>query len=219
MVNESINKLNLIQGNIKKTFADNKKFPQIICVSKTFSIERLKPLIDLGHTHYGENKVQEAIQKWSEIKVINNDIKLHMIGKLQTNKVKKAVKLFDFIHSLDNEKLADVLHKNEMELDKKLSYFIQVNLGAEEQKSGISESNVESFLNYCKEKKNLNVIGLMIIPPNDSNPSEYFKKLKDLNSSLGLSELSMGMSSDYIEAVKYNSTYLRIGSAILGERK
>ena len=219
MVNESINKLNLIQGNIKKTFTDNKKFPQIICVSKTFSIERLKPLIDLGHTHYGENKVQEAIQKWSEIKVINNDIKLHMIGKLQTNKAKKAVKLFDFIHSLDNEKLADVLHKNEMELDKKLSYFIQVNLGDEEQKSGISERNVESFLNYCKDEKNLNVIGLMIIPPNATNPSEYFKKLKDLNSNLGLSELSMGMSSDYIEAVKYNSTYLRIGSAILGERK
>ena len=219
MVNESINKLNLIQENIKKTLTDNKKFPQIICVSKTFSIERLKPLIDLGHTHYGENKVQEAIQKWSQIKVTNNDIKLHMIGKLQTNKVKKAVKLFDFIHSLDNEKLADVLHKNEMELDKKLSYFIQVNLGAEEQKSGISERNVESFLNYCKEKKNLNVIGLMIIPPNDSKPSEYFKKLKDLNTNLGLSELSMGMSSDYIEAVKYNSTYLRIGSAILGERK
>ena len=218
MSNKIINNLNLIQGNIKKIHDINDKLPKIICVSKTFSIEKLKPLIDMGHKHFGENKVQEAIEKWTEIKTNNEEIKLHMVGKLQTNKVKKAVKLFDYIHSLDNQKLADVLKKSEDELGKKLSYFIQVNIGQEKQKSGILESEVKNFLKYCKEKNKLNIIGLMVIPPNEKNPSDYFEKIKNLNSELNLPELSMGMSSDYLEATKYNSTFLRIGSAILGER-
>ncbi len=218
MTDESINKLTLIQDNIKKLGTNNLNKPEIICVSKTFSIDRLKPLINHGHFHFGENKVQEAEEKWSKIKKENLNLKLHMVGRLQSNKAKKAVQLFDFIHSLDNTKLADTLSKRELELNKKLSYFIQINIGNESQKSGISSESAKDFLKYCTKEINLNVIGLMVIPPNDNNPSRYFEKISKLNSNLGLEHLSMGMSSDYEAAVKFNSTFLRIGSGILGER-
>ena len=218
MTDKSINKLTSIQENIKKLKTNNLSKPEIICVSKTFSIDHLKPLIDHGHVHFGENKVQEAEEKWSRIKRENSNLKLHMVGKLQSNKAKKAVQLFDFIHSLDNLKLADVLRKREIELNKKLSYFIEINIGDESQKSGISPDDAKDFLKYCTKEINLNVIGLMVIPPNDNNPNKYFEKISKLNSNLGLEHLSMGMSSDYEIAVKFNSTFLRIGSAILGER-
>ena len=218
MNDESINKLNLIQENIKKFNPNNSKTPKIICVSKTFSIDKLNPLIKHGHLHFGENKVQEAIIKWSNLKKTNSNLKLHMVGRLQTNKVKKALDLFDFIHSLDSMKLADILKKNEEALNKKLSYFIQINIRNENQKSGILPKDVKSFARYCTEEINLNVIGLMVIPPNDDKTTEYFEKVSNLNSDLGFKELSMGMSADYLEAVKFNSTFLRIGSAILGER-
>ena len=218
MTDESINKLTLIQDNIKKLRTNNLNKPEIICVSKTFSIDRLKPLINHGHFHFGENKVQEAEEKWSKIKKENLNLKLHMVGKLQSNKAKKAVQLFDFIHSLDNMKLANTLSKRELELNKRLSYFIQINIGDESQKSGISSDKAQDFLKYCTKEINLNVIGLMVIPPNDNNPNQYFEKISKLNSNLGLEHLSMGMSSDYEVAVKFNSTFLRIGSGILGER-
>ncbi len=218
MTDKSVNKLTSIQENIKKLRTNNLSKPEIICVSKTFSIDHLKPLIDHGHVHFGENKVQEAEEKWSRIKRENSNLKLHMVGKLQSNKAKKAVQLFDFIHSLDNLKLADVLRKREIELNKKLSYFIEINIGDESQKSGISPDDAKDFLKYCTKEINLNVIGLMVIPPNDNNPSKYFEKISKLNSNLGLEHLSMGMSSDYEAAVKFNSTFLRIGSGILGER-
>ncbi len=197
---------------------NNATDPQLICVSKTFSLTKLKPLIDYGHVHYGENKVQEAALKWAEIKKSNSNLKLHMVGKLQTNKAKKALELFDFIHSLDNMKLADVLKKRENESNKKLKYFIQINVGNEEQKSGISKNEAKSFFNYCKKELGLNVIGLMVIPPNDGNAKEYFEETSNLNSDLGLKHLSMGMSDDYELAIKFKSTFLRIGSAILGSR-
>ena len=218
MIDESINKLTLIQGNIKKLRTDNLNIPEIICVSKTFSLDRLKPLINHGHAHFGENKVQEAEQKWSKIKKENLNLRLHMVGKLQSNKAKKAVQLFDFIHSLDSMKLADTLNKREIELNKKLSYFIQINIGEESQKSGISSGMAKDFLKYCTNEINLNIIGLMVIPPNDKNTGKYFEKISKLNSNLSLKHLSMGMSSDYEEAVKFNSTFLRIGSGILGPR-
>ena len=178
----------------------------------------MKPLIDFGHYHFGENKVQEAEEKWTEIKKNNKDLKIHMVGKLQTNKVKKAVNLFDFIHSLDSIKLADVLKKTEEEFNKKISYFIQVNIGNEIQKSGISTKDIKDFFKYCSEEKKLNIIGLMVIPPNDEHVDKYFEKVSNLNSELGLKDLSMGMSSDYEKAIKFKSTFLRIGSAILGPR-
>ena len=190
----------------------------IIAVSKTFTIDHINPLIELGHLHFGENKVQEAITKWSEVKKRNKNLKLHMIGKLQSNKAKDAVKLFDFIHSLDSKKLADKLVKYQSSLNKNLKYFIQVNIGNEIQKSGIPLMELDPFYNYCKNEINLNVIGLMVIPPNDQNPKKYFETLAKLNKSLALKELSMGMSSDYLEAVSYGATYVRIGSKIFGER-
>ena len=196
MTDKSINKLTSIQENIKKLRTNNLSKPEIICVSKTFSIDHLKPLIDHGHVHFGENKVQEAEEKWSRIKRENSNLKLHMVGKLQSNKAKKAVQLFDFIHSLDNLKLADVLRKREIELNKKLSNYIEINIGDESQKSGISPDDAKDFLKYCTKEINLNVIGLMVIPPNDNNPNKYFEKISKLNSNLGLEHLSMGMSSD-----------------------
>ena len=217
MNDEAINKLKLIQDNIKNSNHNSSK-PNIICVSKTFSMDKLKGLIDFGHHHFGENKVQEAEVKWTEIKKINTDLKIHMVGKLQTNKAKKAIKVFDFIHSLDNQKLADVLRKNEEESGKKISYFIQINIGNENQKSGISSKDAKDFLNYCSKENKLNVVGLMVIPPNDENTEKYFEEVSNLNSELGLKDLSMGMSSDYEIALKFKSTFLRIGSAILGPR-
>jgi pyridoxal phosphate enzyme (YggS family) len=190
----------------------------IIAVSKTFSTEHIKPLVDHGHQHFGENKVQEAISKWSEIKKNNENLKLHMIGKLQSNKAKDAVKLFDYIHSLDNQKLADALAKHQMSLKKNLKYFIQVNIANEIQKSGIPVGELDPFYNYCKNQINLNIQGLMVIPPNDNKPEKYFKSLNELNKSLALQDLSMGMSADYMEAIKYGATFIRVGSSIFGER-
>ena len=190
----------------------------IIAVSKTFSLEHIKPLIDLGHAHFGENKVQEAKVKWSEQKKQNVNLKLHMIGKLQSNKAKDAVKLFHYIHSLDSPKLADTLCKHQKNLNKNLKYFIQVNIGNEIQKSGIPVNELDSFYNYCNNDLHLNIIGLMVIPPNDDNPDKYFKSLNELNKSLALKELSMGMSGDYEKAIKHGATFIRIGSSIFGER-
>ena len=204
-----------------KSYIDKQK-PQrpvnIVAVSKTFPLDHIKPLIDMGHTHFGENKVQEANAKWSELKNIKSNLQLHMVGKLQSNKAKDAVKLFDYIHSLDNQKLADALAKNQLNLNKKLKYFIQVNLANEIQKSGINLKELDDFYTYCVKELKLEVIGLMIIPPNDNNFEKYFKTLNNLNKSLELKELSMGMSADYIEAVKNGSTFVRIGSSIFGER-
>jgi len=198
---------------------ENKKleYPKIIAVSKTFKIDQIIHLINFGHLHYGENKVQEAVEKWSEIKTEKKNIKLHLIGRLQTNKVKMAIKIFDYIHSLDNRKLADKisLHQKENNLDRKI--FIQVNIGNEDQKSGIPENELYDFYQYCKSIK-LNILGLMCIPPFNENSSEYFIRMNDLNKKIGLTELSMGMSSDYINAVKYGSTFVRIGSDIFGPR-
>ena len=210
--------MRLIQENIKKLNPNNSKLPKIICVSKTFTINKLEPLIKYGHNHFGENKVQEATAKWSELKKTNTNLKLHMVGSLQTNKAKKAVSLFDYIHSLDSQNLADKLKKSEEELNKKLQYFVQVNIGNEKQKSGILLNETKNFTQYCMNEAKLNVIGLMVIPPDNENTSKYFQEISSLNSNLGFKELSMGMSNDYLEAIKFNSTFIRIGTAILGER-
>ena len=210
---ERFNKIKLNIASLKTTQKVN-----IIAVSKTFSLEHIKPLINHGHQHFGENKVQEALTKWSEIIKEKDKINLHMIGKLQSNKAKDAVKLFDYIHSVDNQKLADTLAKHQISLNKSLKYFIQVNIGNEIQKSGIPVSELDPFYNYCKTDLNLNIVGLMVIPPNDNNPEKYFKSLSELNKSLALQDLSLGMSADYIEAVKYGSTFIRVGSSIFGER-
>ena len=190
----------------------------IIAVSKTFSLDYIKPLINYGHLHFGENKVQEASAKWSEEKKVNQNLKLHMIGKLQSNKAKDAVKLFDYIHSVDNQKLADTLSKHQKNLNKSLDYFIQVNMGNESQKSGITISELDPFYNYCVNDIHLNIIGLMVIPPVDQSAEKYFKSLNELNKSLALENLSMGMSADYIEAIKNGSNFVRIGSSIFGSR-
>ena len=208
--------MKIIQENLKNL--SNSSMPHIICVSKTFPLSKLEPLINFGHCHFGENKVQEAEIKWSQIVKINKNLKIHMVGKLQSNKAKKAVNIFNFIHSLDNSKLADVCKKSEDELNKKISYFIQVNIGNESQKSGVLMKDVKSFLKYCSVENKLNIIGLMVLPPNDTNTEKYFEDISKLNSELGLKDLSMGMSTDYKIAIKHKSTYLRIGSAILGPR-
>jgi len=211
--------MSLIIQNFKniKSLVDNSNV-KIIAVSKTFSLDHIKPLVDYGHNHFGENKVQEAKEKWVEFKNNNSAIKLHMIGKLQSNKAKEAVKLFDYIHSVDNPKLASLLSKYENNIKKKLSYFIQVNIGNENQKSGISIKNLDEFFYYCTKELKLNIIGLMAIPPNDGKESLYFKNLMELNKLHGLKELSMGMSADYKEALKYETTFVRIGSSIFGNR-
>ena len=190
----------------------------IIAVSKSFEYQHIKPLVDYGHKHFGENKIQEAKQKWFEIKKNIPDIYLHMIGRLQSNKAKEAVELFDYIHSVDTPKLATILAKFELILHKKRKYFIQVNLGNEKQKAGVRIETLDSFYNYCVKDLKLEIVGLMAIPPNDENTKIYFKNLMELNQGLGLKELSMGMSVDFEEAIKFNSTFVRIGSAIFGER-
>ena len=194
------------------------KLINVIAVSKTFPLDYIQPLIDHGHTHFGENKVQEAQSKWTEEKNNNKNLKLHMIGKLQSNKAKDAVKLFDYIHSVDNQKLADTLAKHEKSLNKNLSYFIQVNIGNEIQKSGIPVAELDAFYNYCAYEIKLNVLGLMVIPPIDQNANKYFKSLNELNKSLSLESLSMGMSADYIDAIKHGSNFVRVGSSIFGSR-
>ena len=215
----SIEKLIQIEKIVKakKESLNLPKQPRIIAVSKTFKLEKILPLIEHGHLDYGENKVQEAIEKWSEIKLKKPDIKLHLIGKLQTNKVKFAVKLFDYIHSVDNEKLAKKIADEQEKQKKKIKLFIQVNIGDETQKSGLNQKELENFHFYC-QKLNLDIVGLMCLPPNNVNPVPFFKELKKLNDHLQLSELSMGMSSDFIEAVENSSTFLRIGSNIFGQR-
>ena len=215
-MNIIIERFNKIQSNISKI--DNSNSSKIIAVSKTFSLNHIMPLIEIGHSHFGENKVQEADTKWNQIKKEKENLQLHMLGKLQSNKAKQAVKIFDYIHSLDSQKLADILSKSQKEINKSIKYFIQVNIGNEAQKSGIHYNEVDQFYNYCTKEKQMNVLGLMAIPPNDHNTEKYFKSLSELNSSLGLKELSMGMSSDYMQAINYKATYLRIGSAIFGAR-
>jgi len=203
--------------NLIKSKANHDKLVQIIAVSKTFPIENILPLIKHGHIHYGENKVQEALDKWSDIKNKNHNIKLHLIGKLQTNKVKFALGIFDYIHSLDSKKLANKIADQQIKQEKKPKIFIQVNIGNEEQKSGINKENLIDFYNYCKNL-NLNIIGTMCIPPNDTNTAIYFSEMSKINQKLNFTELSMGMSSDYLEAIKNNATYIRVGSSIFGNR-
>ena len=191
--------------------------PKVIAVSKTFSLDKILPLIDYGHLDYGENKVQEAIEKWSDIKLTKKELKLHLIGKLQTNKVKQAIKIFDYIHSVDSEKLAKKIADEEDKQGKKIKIFIQVNIGDEDQKSGINKNQLSDFYQFCKTLK-LNVVGLMCIPPFDQDSKKYFEEMSVLNKKLNLNDLSMGMSSDYLEAINYSATYLRIGSSIFGNR-
>ena len=191
--------------------------PKVIAVSKTFTLDKILPLIDYGHLDYGENKVQEAIDKWSEIKLTKKDLKLHLIGKLQTNKVKQAVKIFDYIHSVDSEKLAKKIAEEETKQGKKVKIFIQVNIGNEDQKSGINKNQLSDFYEFCKTL-DLNVIGLMCIPPFEEDSKKYFEEMKLINQNLNLSDLSMGMSSDYLEAINHSASYLRIGSSIFGNR-
>ena len=209
-----------IQSSIKSKFLklDYKdRIPKIIAVSKTFKLDHILPLIDYGHVDYGENKVQEAIEKWSVIKTKNENIKLHLIGKLQTNKVKFAVKLFDFIHSLDSEKLAKKIAEEQQKQDVKPKIFIQINLGKESQKSGIIKENLVEFYNFSKSL-GLDIIGTMCIPPFDEDSSIYFPQMNELNQKINLDEISMGMSSDYLNAIEFKSTFLRIGSNIFGQR-
>ena len=211
-----VQRLEKIKSNI--TSLALKKPINIIAVSKTFSKEHIAPLIDYGHLHFGENKVQEAVTKWSELKIQKPHLKLHMIGKLQSNKAKDAVRLFDYIHSLDSQKLADILSKSQKNVNKSLKYFIQINIGNEIQKSGIPVNQLDPFYNYCSNEIDLNIIGLMVIPPNNDDPKKYFKSLNELNNSLALEELSMGMSADYKEAIQHGATFVRIGSSIFGSR-
>ena len=217
----SVKNLSLIKNKINELINEKqlKTKPQIIVVSKTFSLEKIIPLIEEGHFHFGENKIQEAETKWTEILKKNNKLKLHMVGGLQSNKAKKAVLLFDYIHSLDSEKLALKISKYEKELNKKIKLFIQVNLGDERQKSGISLHELENFYNFCTHKLSLNIIGLMCLPPENSNSNQYFKLLKESANNLNLKDLSMGMSSDYDSAISNGSTYVRLGTLILGKRK
>tara|TARA_B100001057_G_scaffold406836_1_gene420389 strand:- start:131 stop:790 length:660 start_codon:yes stop_codon:yes gene_type:complete len=191
--------------------------PKVIAVSKTFKLDKILPLIDYGHLDYGENKVQEAIEKWSDIRITKTDLKLHLIGKLQTNKVKQAIKIFDYIHSVDSEKLAKKIADEEIRQNKKIKLFIQVNIGEEEQKSGINKNQLSDFYQFCKTLK-LDVIGLMCIPPFEKDSRKYFEEMCVISQSLNLNELSMGMSSDYLIALDHSATYLRIGSSIFGNR-
>ena len=218
-MHSSVKNLINIQEKIKQRLVDLKsnKIPKIIAVSKTFGMDKISPLIEHGHIDFGENKVQEAIEKWSDVKLINSDIKLHLIGGLQTNKVKLAVKLFDYIHSVDSEKLAKKISDEQQKQNKKVKVFIQVNIGDEEQKSGINKSSLTQLYSYCKTI-DLSVVGLMCIPPLEKSPDIFFKEMSMLNKNLDLDELSMGMSSDYLEAIKNSATYVRIGSSIFGKR-
>jgi len=200
-----------------KSKVNHDKLTQIIAVSKTFPIENILPLIEHGHLHYGENKVQEALDKWTEIKKKNNNIKIHLIGKLQTNKVKFAMSIFDYIHSVDSEKLAIKISDEQIKQEKKPKMFIQVNIGNEEQKSGINPDNLKDFYKFCKNL-DLDIIGTMCIPPNDGNTEKYFSMMSEINQTLNFKELSMGMSGDYLQAIENNATFIRVGSKIFGSR-
>ncbi len=220
-MHSSIKQLNLIKNKVNKIIDEKqlKTKPEIIVVTKTFPLEKILPLLDYGHTHYGENKVQEAEIKWQQIKSKYNKIQLHMVGKLQTNKAKKAVSIFDYIHSLDSDRLATKISLAQQELNKKVNLFIQVDLAGEVQKSGIDKNNLINFYNYCTNDLSLNVVGLMCLPPVDLNSVDFFKMLNDLCKKINLKDLSMGMSSDFEEAVLCGSTYLRLGTLIMGSRK
>jgi pyridoxal phosphate enzyme (YggS family) len=200
-----------------KSKVNHDKLPKIIAVSKTFPLENILPLINHGHLHYGENKVQEALDKWTDIKNQNKSIKLHLIGRLQSNKVKVALRIFDYIHSLDSEKLANKIADEQTKQGKKPKVFIQVNIGNENQKSGINKERLSDFYKFCKNL-NLDIIGTMCIPPNDDNTEKYFSEMSKINQELDFKELSMGMSEDYLEAIRYNATYVRVGSKIFGSR-
>ena len=216
-----VERLIAIRSEIKELLIKNNsqhKDLNIIIVCKTFSMDKILPLIEIGHVHFGENKVQEAELKWKEIKKKHLNVKLHMVGKLQTNKVKTALKIFDYIHSVDNYKLAEKIVKYEKELDKKIKTFVQVNIGEESQKNGINPKNINQFVNYCRNNLSLNIIGLMCLPPINENPEKYFLYLNQLRNQADLCHLSMGMSNDYQIATQCGSTFLRIGSKILGER-
>ena len=218
-MHQTVQNLINIKDNIKSNLPNqkNQKLPKIIAVSKTFGIDKILPLIEYGHLDFGENKVQEAIEKWNEIKLSNNNINLHLIGGLQTNKVKLAVKLFDYIHSVDSARLAKKISDEQLKQKKKVKIFIQVNIGNEEQKFGVDKSSVAELHSYCKTL-NLEVVGLMCIPPLNESSEIFFKEMNELNKKLNFEELSMGMSSDYLSAIKNSATYVRIGSSIFGQR-
>ena len=218
-MHQSINNLNIIKSQIIEELKklNNNELPKIIAVSKTFPIDKIDPLLNHGHTHFGENKVQEAILKWSNVKSNNENLKLHLVGKLQTNKAKQAINLFDYIHSLDSIKLANEISKQQKKINKKPKLFIQINIGNEQQKSGINKNELVDFYNVCKELE-LDVVGLMCLPPLGGDLDNYFSEMKELNNKLNLKELSMGMSDDYLIALKYSSTFLRIGTKIFGVR-
>jgi len=215
-VHKSISNFISIESSIKSNIT-TATIPIIIAVSKTFPILDILPLINFGHVHYGENKVQEALDKWTKIKAKNNNIKLHLIGRLQTNKVKFALKIFDYIHSLDSEKLANKIADEQIKQDKKPKIFIQVNIGNEDQKSGINKEKLSDFYKFC-QNLNLDVIGTMCIPTNDENTKKYFSEMSRINQELNFKDLSMGMSGDYLDAIKNSATYVRIGSKIFGNR-
>ena len=216
----NVQRLNLVKNKIKEL--SNKKqlktVPHIIAVTKTFSLDKITPLLEIGHVHFGENKIQEAEEKWSDIRNNYKNFQLHMVGKLQTNKVKKAVKLFDYIHSLDNERLALKIFQCQKELNKEIKLFIQINLAAESEKSGLTINNLNNFYKYCVNKLSLNIVGLMCLPPIHDNTDKYFKLLKKNSEDFNLKELSMGMSSDFENAILNGSTFLRLGTVIMGRR-
>ena len=214
-MHHTVKNLLSVENNIKKLNINNN--PKIVAVSKTFKIDKIIPLIDYGHVDYGENKVQEAVEKWTPIKKIKPQIKLHMIGKLQTNKVKFAVQIFDYIHSVDSEKLVKKIADEQNKINKKIKVFLQVNIGDENQKAGINKNEISKYVSYCKDI-GLDLIGLMCIPPLNIDPETYFKEMKRLNDTQGFKELSMGMSSDFLTAIKYSATYVRVGSSIFGQR-
>jgi pyridoxal phosphate enzyme (YggS family) len=216
-LHKNINNLTLIKDQIKSKFGLVRKL-EIIAVSKTFSRPDINPLLEYGHLHFGENKVQEAIDKWTDIKKTHQNLKLHMIGKLQTNKVKFVIPLFDYIHSLDSVKLAEKIAIEQQKKSRKLKIFIQVNIGNESQKNGLAVDELQDFYKKCTEELKLNIVGLMCIPPQDQQVSKHFKRMKQLNEILNLKELSMGMSEDYMEAIEYGATYVRVGSKIFGAR-
>ena len=215
-MHKSIN--NLISVKKELEIKSHNQNVEIIAVSKTFPINEILPLIEYGHEHFGENKVQEAIVKWSDLKLKNKKINLHLIGKLQSNKVKNAVKIFDYIHSLDNIKLANKIAVEQKKINKSLKLFVQINIGNENQKNGLMPDDLKNFYNQCINELNLNIIGLMCIPPQTGNTRDYFHKMLELKNSVGLKDLSMGMSNDYLEAANCGASFLRIGSKIFGER-
>ena len=215
-MHRSILNINSIKNEIEKV--DNSNKTKIVAISKTFPIEDILPLIEYGHLHFGENKVQEAVEKWSKIKNQNKTLKLHFVGKLQSNKVKFVIPLFDYIHSLDNFKLAKKISDEQRKNNKKPKIFIQINIGNESQKSGINSNELNEFYNDCINDLNLDIIGIMCLPPNDNKGDFYFKKMSELIQRISVNELSMGMSNDYLEAFKTGSTFLRIGSNIFGNR-